>query len=112
MRLPFLCLFGILSTQDLESDLLPLCPASSEPEWMSHFELLVRSILVRPDQPAVIVLGHFAPQVQAQHGYVGPELLHTIVSQYYDVPHIRFVFQTLSLSKLFLARNARTERLT
>lgn len=79
---------------------------------MSHFELLVRSILVRPDQPAVIVLGHFAPQVQAQHGYVGPELLHTIVSQYYDVPHIRFVFQARSLSKLCLARNARTERLT
>lgn len=55
---------------------------------MNHFELLVRSILVRPDQPAIITLGHFAPQVQAQHGYVGPDLLHTIVAQYYDVPHI------------------------
>lgn len=33
---------------------------SSDPEWLAHFELLVRSILVRPDQPAVIILGHFA----------------------------------------------------
>lgn len=55
---------------------------------MAHYELLVRSILVRPDQPAVISLGHFAPQLQAQNGFVGPELLHNIVSQFYDVPHI------------------------
>lgn len=65
--------------------------ACSDPEWMAHYELLVRSILVRPDQPAVIALGHFSPQVQSQHGYVGPELLHNIVAQFYDIPHIRFV---------------------
>lgn len=63
----------------------------NDPEWMAHYELLVRSILVRPDQPAVIALGHFSPQVQSQHGYVGPELLHNIVAQFYDVPHIRSV---------------------
>ncbi len=61
----------------------------SDPEWLSHFELLVRSILVRPDMPAVIILGHFSPQVQAQNGFAGPELLHTVVAQFYDVPHIR-----------------------
>jgi hypothetical protein len=55
---------------------------------MDHFELLVRSILVRPDQPAVIILGHFSPQVQAQNGFAGPELLHTVVAQFYDVPHL------------------------
>jgi hypothetical protein len=55
---------------------------------LSHFELLVRSILVRPDQPAVIILGHFSPQVQAQNGFAGPELLHSLVAQFYDVPHI------------------------
>ncbi|ODO07461.1 capsular associated protein [Cryptococcus wingfieldii CBS 7118] len=60
----------------------------NDPEWLSHFELLVRSILVRPDQPAVIILGHFAPQLQAQNGYAGPELLHTVVAQFYDIPHI------------------------
>ncbi|RXK36183.1 capsular associated protein [Tremella mesenterica] len=60
----------------------------NDPQWLQHFELLVRSILVRPDQPAVIILGHFAPQVQAQNGFAGPELLHTVVAQFYDVPHI------------------------
>jgi len=63
--------------------------ANSDPQWLSHFELLVRSILVRPDQPAVIILGHFSPQIQAQNGFAGPELLHTVVAQFYDVPHIR-----------------------
>ncbi|WVQ85407.1 hypothetical protein IAT38_007572 [Cryptococcus sp. DSM 104549] len=60
----------------------------NDPEWLTHFELLVRSILVRKDQPAVIILGHFSPQIQAQNGFAGPELLHTVVAQFYDVPHI------------------------
>jgi hypothetical protein len=64
---------------------------SSDPEWLQHFELLVRSILVRPEMPAVIVLGHFSPQIQAAHGFAGPELLHNVVAQFYDVPHIRCV---------------------
>jgi hypothetical protein len=60
----------------------------SDADWLAHFELLIRSILVRPDAPAVIILGHFAPQIQAQNGFAGPELLHTVVAQFYDVPHI------------------------
>lgn len=55
---------------------------------MEHFELLVRSILIRPDAPAVIILGHFAPQLQGIHGFGGPEQLHTLVAQFYDLPHI------------------------
>jgi hypothetical protein len=41
--------------------------------------------------PAIIILGHFSPQIQAQNGFAGPELLHTVVAQFYDVPHIRLV---------------------
>ena len=63
----------------------------SDPDWLAHFELLVRSILVRPEMPAVIILGHFSLQVQAQNGFAGPELLHNVVAQFYDVPHIRRV---------------------
>ncbi len=48
----------------------------------------MRSLLVRDDKPAVIILGHFSPQVQAQNGYAGPELLHNAVAQFYDIPHI------------------------
>ncbi len=55
---------------------------------MQHFELLVRSILIRPDHPAVIVVGHFSPQLQGIHGYAGPEQRHTLVAQFYDVPHV------------------------
>ena len=63
----------------------------SDLDWLQHFELLVRSILVRPDTPAIIILGHFSPQIQAQNGFAGPELLHNVVAQFYDVPHIRQV---------------------
>ena len=62
--------------------------ASSNEEAKSQFELLIRSLLVRPDQPAVIVLGHFSPQIIDTHGYHGPEVMHSVVSQFYDVPHI------------------------
>ncbi|KAH8112798.1 Cap64 protein [Phellopilus nigrolimitatus] len=56
--------------------------------WRAHFELLVRSILVRPDQPAVIILGHFSPQIIETYGFHGPEVMHSVVAQFYDVPHI------------------------
>ena len=68
----------------------------SDPQWLSHFELLVRSLLIRPDEPAVVILGHFAPQIQIQNGFVGPELLHTVVAQFYDVPHLRQVVVPLA----------------
>jgi len=60
----------------------------SDDAWLQHFELLVRSLLVRPDSPAVVILGHFSPQKQIEHGFAGPEFLHTVVAQYYDIPHI------------------------
>lgn len=55
---------------------------------MDNFEILVRSILIRPDHPAVLLLGHFSPQVHQTHGYAGPDHWHSIVAQYYDVPHV------------------------
>jgi hypothetical protein len=61
----------------------------SEPEYAYHFELLVRSILLRPDHPAVIVLGHYSPQTQEVHTFLGPDTIHSSVAQFYDVPHIR-----------------------
>jgi hypothetical protein len=55
---------------------------------MDNFEILVRSILVRPDHPAVLLLGHFSPQVHQTHGFAGPDHWHSIVAQFYDVPHV------------------------
>ncbi|KAL7423831.1 hypothetical protein Q5752_001415 [Cryptotrichosporon argae] len=85
--------FAYCSTHHLpdKTDLVLLEFDASDPndaQWLTHFELLVRSILVRPEQPAVILIGHFAPQLQVQNGFAGPELLHDVVAQFYDVPHI------------------------
>ena len=56
---------------------------------MDDFELLIRSLLIRPDAPAVLVLGHTSPQTIEADGFLGPDRWHTLVAQFYDVPHIR-----------------------
>ena len=58
---------------------------------MDNFELLIRSLLIRPDSPAVLVLGHASPQTLEADGFLGPDRWHTLVAQFYDVPHIRCV---------------------
>lgn len=55
---------------------------------MEMFEILIRSTLLRPDQPAVLLLGHFSPQIHEAHGFAGSDHWHSIVAQFYDVPHI------------------------
>ncbi len=64
-------------------------PHCSERQTLDNFELLVRSILLRPDSPAVLVLGHFSTQGHETNGFVGPDHWHSIVSQFYDLPYIR-----------------------
>ena len=61
----------------------------SYPSSLERFEILVRSILLRQDHPAVVILGHFSPQVQREYGFAGPEHWHDVVAQFYDIPHIR-----------------------
>jgi hypothetical protein len=53
-----------------------------------HFELLIRSLLLREDKPAILLLGHFSPQIHQTHGFNGPDRWHNTVAQYYDIPHI------------------------
>ncbi|GAA5893688.1 hypothetical protein JCM8208_000859 [Rhodotorula glutinis] len=60
----------------------------AEKTSLSTTDLLIRSLLLRPDQPAVIMLGHFSPQIQGEHGYAGPEMWHSSVAQFYDVVHV------------------------
>ena len=69
-------------------DLNVLTSSHRGQEMMENFEILVRSILIRPDQPAVLLLGHFSPQVHQTHGFAGPDHWHSIVAQFYDVPHV------------------------
>ncbi|KAJ7084066.1 hypothetical protein B0H15DRAFT_405972 [Mycena belliarum] len=60
----------------------------ADQETLENFEVLVRSILIRPDQPAVLLLGHFSPEIHTAYGFSGPENFHSVVAQFYDVPHI------------------------
>ncbi|SCV72078.1 BQ2448_4772 [Microbotryum intermedium] len=59
-----------------------------DPTSLSTTDLLIRSLLLRSDHPAVIMLGHFAPQIQGEYGFAGPEIYHTTVAQFYDVVHL------------------------
>lgn len=59
-----------------------------ERETLQHFEILVRSLLLRPEEPAVVLLGHFSRQHYHAHGYAGPDHWHSVVAQFYDVPHV------------------------
>ena len=75
-----------------------------------HFEILIRSILIRPDKSAVLLLGHFSPQTHQTRGFAGPDHWHNIVAQFYDVPHVSVksaLFPTtcgiLSLSRSILS---------
>ncbi|KAH9947880.1 hypothetical protein B0H21DRAFT_736781 [Amylocystis lapponica] len=71
---------------------------ANESVAMEEFELLIRSILIRPDQPAVIILGHFSPQVAQANGFGGPDHWHSLVAQFYDVPHRYFADPMLANS--------------
>ncbi|RPD61605.1 hypothetical protein L226DRAFT_545258 [Lentinus tigrinus ALCF2SS1-7] len=55
---------------------------------MEEFELLIRSILIRPDAPAVLILGHFSPQVAQSKGFAGADHWHSLVAHFYDIPHV------------------------
>jgi len=72
-----------------------LTSTCSDRETIENFELLVRSILLRDDQPAIVILGHFSPQVHQTSGFGGPDIWHNIVAQFYDVPHVRCAFSIL-----------------
>jgi len=67
----------------------PMRLTNSDPATIATTDLLIRSLLLRPDQPAVIMLGHFSPQLQNEHGFAGPDVWHSAVAHFYDVPHLR-----------------------
>lgn len=45
---------------------------------------------MRQDHLAVLILGHFSPQSQREHGFAGQDHWHDVVAQFYDTPHIRY----------------------
>ncbi|RDX45830.1 hypothetical protein OH76DRAFT_1407614 [Lentinus brumalis] len=77
---------------------------------MEDFELLIRSILIRPDAPAVLILGHFSPQVAQSKGFAGADHWHSLVAHFYDIPHVsikpilypRYIADPHSIEKYFV----------
>ncbi|KAL7005668.1 hypothetical protein EMMF5_004750 [Cystobasidiomycetes sp. EMM_F5] len=61
---------------------------TSNAEAARSTELLVRSLLLRPQRPAVLMLSSFSPQTQSEHGFYDAEVVHNTVARFYDVPHI------------------------
>ena len=45
---------------------------------VEQFEILILSLLTRPEDPAVILLGHFSQQTYQVHGYAGPLTQHRL----------------------------------
>ncbi|KNZ53726.1 hypothetical protein VP01_3154g3 [Puccinia sorghi] len=74
-------------------------------QTISTTDLLIRSLLLRSDQPAVILLGHFAPQFQNEHGFTGPEVWHSAVAHFYDVPHLTYAMRLIMRLKKILKAN-------
>ncbi|KAH8827127.1 Cap64 protein [Flagelloscypha sp. PMI_526] len=54
---------------------------SPDNEMMEHFEVLIRSILLRP-RPTCF------PKFTKHMAFAGPDHWHNVVAQFYDVPHI------------------------
>ena len=55
---------------------------------LDNYEVLLRSLLLRPDRPAILLLGHFSPQMYEENGYMGSDHWHNVVAQFYDVPYV------------------------
>jgi hypothetical protein len=39
-------------------------------------------------QPAIVILGSWAPQVAQDQGYGDPQIVHLPIATYYDIPYI------------------------
>ncbi|KAG7091162.1 hypothetical protein E1B28_010215 [Marasmius oreades] len=95
MRLSTSEYFGYCSTHhipDVTDLIIVELDASDNPNdakaMTEHFEILIRSLLIRPDSPAVLLLGHFSPQLWIAHGAFGADHFHSVAAQFYDVPHL------------------------
>jgi hypothetical protein len=56
--------------------------------YQHFFDQLLRALLTLPSQPAVIILGAWAPSVAQDQGYADPQLVHLPIASYYDIPYV------------------------
>ncbi|QRV99524.1 carbohydrate esterase family 16 protein [Ceratobasidium sp. AG-Ba] len=53
-----------------------------------YFDQLLRIALEFPNEPAVLVVGAWGPQLSFDYGYMDPSVTHLPAVQYYDIPYI------------------------
>ncbi|KAJ9116977.1 hypothetical protein QFC22_004635 [Naganishia vaughanmartiniae] len=56
--------------------------------YQHFFDQLLRALLTLPSQPAVIILGAWAPSIAQDQGYADPQLVHLPIASYYDIPYV------------------------
>ncbi|KAJ9101773.1 hypothetical protein QFC21_003112 [Naganishia friedmannii] len=56
--------------------------------YQHFFDQLLRALLTLPSQPAVIILGAWAPTIAQDQGYADPQLVHLPIASYYDIPYV------------------------
>lgn len=57
-------------------------------ETTEHMEILIRSLLLRKEAPAVLLLGHFSPDSHLRQGYFGADVYHNAIARYYGIPYL------------------------
>ncbi|ORY28167.1 SGNH hydrolase-type esterase domain-containing protein [Naematelia encephala] len=56
--------------------------------YASFFDQLLRVLLEFKSQPAVVILGMWAPLVAQDQGYGDPQWVHLPIAHYYDIPYV------------------------
>ncbi|EIW71857.1 hypothetical protein TREMEDRAFT_38095 [Tremella mesenterica DSM 1558] len=56
--------------------------------YQAFFDQLLRVLSEFTSQPAVVILGAWAPQVAQDVGYADPQMIHLPIAHYYDIPYI------------------------
>ena len=56
--------------------------------YQAFFDQLLRVLSRFKNQPAIVILGAWSPQVAQDVGYADPQMVHLPIAHYYDIPYI------------------------
>lgn len=56
--------------------------------YQTFFDQLLRVLLEFQSQPAVLILGSWAPRIAQGRGYADSQLIHLPIAMYYDIPYM------------------------
>lgn len=80
-----------MTRRESPSLLCPALPPSANPRdtiYMHFFDQLIRVLLELPNQPALLILGAWAPKVAQEQGWADPQVFHVPIANYFDVPYV------------------------